>query len=70
MAMIICQALRRGVTRDMRRTMEWRRKAAENGHAGDCLQLASRMYGDEPHARQVGHMVDAGAYTRSLFSST
>ena len=55
----ICQALERGVTRSKRRAMQWLRKAAENGRASACLQLASRMYGDEPYAREVGHVGEA-----------
>ena len=39
--------------------MKWRRKAADNGHAGACLQLALRMYGEEPYAREAGHVMDA-----------
>ena len=59
MAGNICQALGRGVTRSKRRAMQWRRKAAENGYADACLQLALRMYGDEPYAREVGHVGEA-----------
>ena len=55
----ICQALGRGVTRSKRRAQEWRRKAAEGGHADACLTLADRMYGDEPYAREVGHVGEA-----------
>jgi len=32
------------------------RKAAENGHAGACLRIASFMYGDAPYAREVGRV--------------
>jgi hypothetical protein len=39
--------------------MQWRRTAAETGHAGACDQLAGRMYGDEPYAREVGHVEEA-----------
>jgi TPR repeat protein len=60
MASVICQALRCGVTRSKRRTMQWWRKAAENGHTGACLQLAACTYLDLPYAREVGH-VEAAA---------
>jgi TPR repeat protein len=36
--------------------MEWMRKAAEKGLAVPCLELAARMYGDHPYAREVGHV--------------
>jgi len=39
--------------------MRWARKAAENGLAQSCLQLAIRMYGDIPYAREVGHVREA-----------
>jgi TPR repeat protein len=39
--------------------MRWLRKAAENGHADSCLRLAHRMYGDQPYAREVGHVGEA-----------
>ena len=55
----------RGVTRSKRRAMQWRRKAAENGHAKACLQLAGRMYGDEPYAREVGHVGEAAGLATS-----
>jgi len=55
----ICQALGRGVTRSKRQAMEWRRKAAENGQADACLQLADRMYGDQPYSREVRHVGEA-----------
>jgi hypothetical protein len=38
--------------------MRWLRKAAENGLAGACLELAGCMYGDQPYAREVGHVVE------------
>jgi len=60
---IVCLALGRGVTRSKRRAMQWRRKAAENGHADACLQLALRMYGDRPYAREVGHVGEAAGVT-------
>jgi len=63
-ASIICQALGRGVTRSKRRALQWMRKAAEIGHTQSCSTLASRMYGDWPYAREVGHVVEAaGAAT-------
>ena len=52
----ICQALRRGVTRSKRRSMQWLRTAAENGYADSCLLIADRMYADLPYAREVGHV--------------
>jgi len=55
----ICQALGRGVTRSKRRAQEWRRKAADNGDADECLTLAACMYLDHPYAREVGHVVEA-----------
>jgi hypothetical protein len=39
--------------------MRWRLKAADDGHAGSCLELAARMYGDHPYARAVGHVEEA-----------
>ena len=59
MASIICQALGRGVTRSKRRAQQWTRKAAENGHTNACLVLAAHMYGDQPYAREVGHVEEA-----------
>ena len=56
MAGNICEALGRGVTRSKRRAMQWMRKSAENGRADACLRLANHMYGDEPYAREVGHV--------------
>ena len=58
-ASIICQALGHGVTRSKRRTMQWRRKAAENGHVRSCAKLAIDMYADQPYAREVGHVMEA-----------
>ena len=55
----ICQALGRGVTRSKRRALEWTRKVADTGDADACLELALRMYGDEPYAREVGHVGEA-----------
>ena len=55
----VCQALGRGVTRSKRRAMQWLRKAAENGHAVACVKLATHMYGDQPYAREVGHVGEA-----------
>jgi len=57
-----CQALGRGVTRSKRKGAEWLRKAAENGYAHACLDLATQMYLDQPYAREVGHVGEtAGA---------
>jgi len=60
-ASIIYQALGRGVTRSKRKAMQWMCKAAENGLADACLNLAVRMYGDQPYAREVGQVGDAAA---------
>ena len=46
--------------------MQCRRKAAENGHADACVQLAARMYGDQPYAREVGHVVEAAGVATSV----
>jgi len=61
----ICQALGRGVTRSKRRAQEWLRKAADTGDADACLQLAGRMYGDLPYAREVGHVVETAGVATS-----
>jgi len=58
-ASIIRRSLGRGVTRSKRRVMQWTRKAAESGHADACLKLAGLMYGDQPYAREVGHVGEA-----------
>jgi TPR repeat protein len=58
-ASIICQALGRGVTRSKRMAITWVRKSAENGIARSCLQLAVRMYADQPYAREVGRVGEA-----------
>jgi len=58
-ASIDCQALGRGVTRSKRKAQQWRRKAAETGHADACRLLAARMYMDLPCAREVGHVGEA-----------
>jgi TPR repeat protein len=65
MASKICLALGLGVSRSKRRAMQWLRKAAENGHADACTQLADRMYGDMPYAREVGHVVEAAGVAPS-----
>ena len=65
-ASIICQALGRGVTRSKQLTLSWMRKAAENGLANACLQLAGCMYGDEPYAREVGHVAEASGLAMSV----
>jgi len=41
------------------------RKAAENGRASACLQLASRMYRDEPYAREIGHVGESAGVATS-----
>jgi len=64
-ASIICAALECGVMRSKRRAMKWMRKAAENGDTGACLQLACRMYGDEPYAREVGNVGEAAGVNTS-----
>jgi TPR repeat protein len=51
--------LLRGVTRSKHMAMRWMRKAAENGSAELCLQLADRMYGGWPYAREVGQVGEA-----------
>ena len=61
----ICQALGRGVTRSKQLTVSWMRRAAENGHASSYLQLAVRMYRDEPYARVVGHVGEAAEVATS-----
>ena len=43
--------------------MRWMRKAAENGLADGCFQLAGRM--DRPYAREVGHVGKAARATTS-----
>ena len=53
------------MTRSKRQAMQWRRKAAENGHADACLKLASFMYADEPYAREVGHVGEAAGVASS-----
>jgi len=63
---IFCRALGRGVTRSKRRAMQWRRRAAENGHADSCGQLAARMYMDGPYAREVGHAGEAAGVAASV----
>jgi hypothetical protein len=39
--------------------MQWLHKAAENGLASACWQLARSMYGDHPYAREVGRVGEA-----------
>jgi TPR repeat protein len=48
-----------------RRAMQWRRKAAENGHPDSCLHLADQMYGDHSYAREVGHVGEAAGVATS-----
>ena len=62
----ICQALGRGVTRSKRRALQWLRKAAENGDSDSCWRLATRMYIDEPYAREVGHVEEAAGVATSV----
>ena len=64
-ASIICQALGRGVTRSKRRAKEWLRKGAENGDVNACFSLATRMYRDDPYAREVGHVGEAAGFATS-----
>jgi TPR repeat protein len=45
-----------GVARSKRRSMQWRRKAADKGVVEACLNFAREMYADCPHAREVGHV--------------
>jgi hypothetical protein len=42
------------------------RKAAENGHANVCLELAESMYADLPHAREAGHVGEAAGASTSV----
>jgi len=65
MASLVCQALGRGVTRSKQMAMRWLRKAAENGRVESCSALAARMYGDEPYAREVGHVGEAAGIATS-----
>jgi len=55
----------RGVTRSKQMVMRWVRKAAENGRAESCLELADEMYRDQPYAREVGHVVEAAGVAAS-----
>ena len=45
--------------------MQWRRKAAENGHANACLHLAGAMYLDLPYAREVGDEEESAGVAKS-----
>jgi len=45
--------------------MRWMRKAAEAGHITACWSFAARMYGDQPYAREVGHVGEAAGVTTS-----
>ena len=45
--------------------MRWCRKAAESGIADACFKLASHMYGDNPYAREVGHVGEAAGVAES-----
>jgi TPR repeat protein len=57
--------LGRGVTRSKQMAIRWRRKAAENGLALSCLQIAGAMYADIPYAREVGHVGEAARVAMS-----
>jgi len=61
----VCPALSRGVTRSKRRAQQWMRSAAENGRADACFHLAAHMYGDQPYAREVGHVGEAAGVATS-----
>ena len=45
--------------------MQCGRKAAENGYAAACLQLAAHMYLDLPYAREVGRVGKAAGVASS-----
>jgi len=64
-ASIIFKALGRGVTRSKRRSIQWLRKAAENGTGDACLKLAAYMYTDQPYAREVGLVEEAAGVATS-----
>ena len=54
-----CLALGHGVTRSKRRAMQHLRKAAEGGYAAACSKLARALYGNFPHAREIGLVAEA-----------
>jgi len=58
-------AVGRGVMRSKQATLRWIRQAAENGLTYSCLQLAIRMYEDQPYAREVGHVGEAAGVAAS-----
>jgi len=62
---IICQTLRRGVTRSKRQAMQWMRKAADLCYTKACLLLARDMYADYPYAREVGHVGEVAGVATS-----
>jgi hypothetical protein len=64
-AIIICQALGRGVARDNRRSIQYLRMSAETGSADTCLGLARSMYLDLRCARKVGHVGEAAGVQTS-----
>jgi TPR repeat protein len=64
-ASIICQALGHGVMRGKQMAMRWRRKAAKNGNSNGCLTLDALMYGNQPYAREVGHVGEAAGSATS-----
>ena len=47
-----------GVSRARHVAMAWLRKAAETGHLGACIMLASNIYLDRAYARDVGEIAD------------
>ena len=59
MSSSICPALERGVKRSKEASMRWTREAAKNGHIDSCVYIAQFMYGDQPHAREVGRVGEA-----------
>ena len=62
---LFSMTLLRGVTRSKQMTMRWMRKAADSGRIGSCMQLANRMYGDWPYARDVGRVEEAAGAAAS-----
>jgi len=61
----VCRALGRGVTRSKRKSKQWMCKAAENGQANACTQLAQHMYLGLPYAREIGHVGEAAGVATS-----
>ena len=58
------------MTCSKRRTMQWLRTAAENGHADACEKLAAHMYEDAPNAREVRHVDEAAGISTSVGVTT